>query len=64
MKSTKRRIAESKTPILGCFWLARDRGRKTKTTKLIDGARESDWAKVETVLNVPTQCSRETELIW
>ncbi|KAG5586057.1 hypothetical protein H5410_046491, partial [Solanum commersonii] len=57
-----------------CFWLAQERGRKTKTTKLmlekvnpshspIHSARESKWAKAEVVLRAATRCSRETELI-
>ncbi|KAG5571234.1 hypothetical protein H5410_061000 [Solanum commersonii] len=57
-----------------CFWLARERGRKIKTTKLMaervnpspsptHSARESEWAKVEDVIHAATRCSRETELI-
>ncbi|KAG5585634.1 hypothetical protein H5410_046068 [Solanum commersonii] len=29
----------------------------------IHSARESEWAKVEVVLNAATRCSRETEFI-
>ncbi|KAG5571379.1 hypothetical protein H5410_061145 [Solanum commersonii] len=57
MKSTKRGIAECIV-----FWLARERSRKTKTSKLIaDGI---GLTKAEAVLKVTTQCSREIELIW
>ncbi|KAG5631208.1 hypothetical protein H5410_002925, partial [Solanum commersonii] len=65
-------VANTISPL--CFRLARERGRKTKTTKLMfkrvnpspsptHSARESGLAKVEVVLHAITRCSRETELI-
>ncbi|KAG5631853.1 hypothetical protein H5410_003570 [Solanum commersonii] len=54
-------VANTISPL--CFRLARERGRKTKTTKLM-AARETEWAKAEVVLHAITRCSRKTELIW
>ncbi|KAG5586045.1 hypothetical protein H5410_046479 [Solanum commersonii] len=37
-----------------CFWLARERGRKTKTTKLIAGGIGSTWVQLERVNPSPS----------
>ncbi|KAG5576572.1 hypothetical protein H5410_056706, partial [Solanum commersonii] len=46
-----------------CFWLVRERGRKTKTTKLIASGIGSTWVQLERV-NLspsPTHSARESE---
>ncbi|KAG5590913.1 hypothetical protein H5410_041427, partial [Solanum commersonii] len=53
-------VANTISPL--CFWLARERGRKTKTTKLM-AARESEWAKVKAILHAASGCPRGTHLI-
>ncbi|KAG5619639.1 hypothetical protein H5410_004857, partial [Solanum commersonii] len=74
MKPTKGRIAElivvvdlneivvinTISPLY--FWLSRERGRKTKITKLM-AARESEWDKAEVVLHAASGCLRGTHLI-
>ncbi|KAG5632089.1 hypothetical protein H5410_003806, partial [Solanum commersonii] len=58
------KIVVANTILPLCFWLARERGCKTKTTKLMaDGTRESEWAKVEVVLHEASGCPRGTHLI-
>ena len=46
-----------------CFWLARERGRKTKTTKLIAGGIWLTWVQLERVnpSPSPTHLARESE---
>ncbi|KAG5590100.1 hypothetical protein H5410_040614, partial [Solanum commersonii] len=46
-----------------CFWLARERGRKTKTTKLIAGGIRFTWVQLERVNRSPspTHSARESE---
>ncbi|KAG5619711.1 hypothetical protein H5410_004929 [Solanum commersonii] len=46
-----------------CFWLAQERGSKTKTTKLIADATDNELAKTEVVLNAAYRCLREIDLI-
>ncbi|KAG5631184.1 hypothetical protein H5410_002901 [Solanum commersonii] len=65
-------VANTISPL--CFRLARERSRKTKTTKLMASGigstlgstretRESEWTKVEVVPHAATRSLRETELI-
>uniref|UniRef100_M1CNU6 Integrase core domain containing protein n=1 Tax=Solanum tuberosum TaxID=4113 RepID=M1CNU6_SOLTU len=46
-----------------CFWLARERGRKTKTTKLIADGIGSTWVQLERVnpSPSPTHSARDSE---
>ncbi len=54
-------VANTISPL--CFWLARERGRKTKTTKLIAGGIGSTWVQLERVnpSPSPTHSARESE---
>ncbi|KAG5609725.1 hypothetical protein H5410_021006, partial [Solanum commersonii] len=53
-------VANTISPL--CFRLAQERGRKTKTTKLM-AEWENEWDKVEVVLHVASGCPREAHLI-
>ncbi|KAG5567972.1 hypothetical protein H5410_065012, partial [Solanum commersonii] len=46
-----------------CFWLAQERGHKTKTTKLIAGGIGSTWIQLEIVnpSTFPTHSARESK---
>ncbi|KAG5586079.1 hypothetical protein H5410_046513, partial [Solanum commersonii] len=50
---------------LKCLRLARERGRKTKTTKLIVGGIRSTWVQLKRVNHnpSPTHSSRESEWV-
>ncbi|KAG5570533.1 hypothetical protein H5410_060299 [Solanum commersonii] len=43
------------------FWLERERGRKTKTTKLMASAK-SEWVNAEAILHAVSGCPRGTHL--
>ncbi|KAG5610580.1 hypothetical protein H5410_021861 [Solanum commersonii] len=57
-------INTSKTLILGCFWLAQERGRKTKTTKLLAGGIRSTWVQLERVNPSPSPIHLARESEW
>ncbi|KAG5605933.1 hypothetical protein H5410_027425, partial [Solanum commersonii] len=52
-----------KYPFKFCFWLARERGRKTKATKLIAGGIWSTWVLLKRVnpSPFPTHSAQESE---
>ncbi|KAG5631140.1 hypothetical protein H5410_002857 [Solanum commersonii] len=68
MKSTKRwiveRIDDPDELHRMCFWLAQERGRKTKTTKLIAGAIGSTWVQLERVKPSPSPTHLARESKW
>ncbi|KAG5571669.1 hypothetical protein H5410_061435, partial [Solanum commersonii] len=67
MKSTKRlctlKIQRVSTP-RNWTWLARERGRKTKTTKLIAGVIGSTWIQLERVNPSPSLIHSTRESEW
>ncbi|KAG5586043.1 hypothetical protein H5410_046477 [Solanum commersonii] len=47
-----------------CFWLARERGRKTRTTKFIADGIESTWVQLERVNPSPSPTHSARESDW